>query len=154
MRRKILLLFLAGLVIASIFSAPFSLIRAESKPLNVIVVWHYHQPWYYGENDSYFILPWVRMHSVGNYYKMALILSKYPEVKATFTFSGSLLHQLLSAVNGVMDLRQIISWKMVEGTATTRDLFEALRIPGGFFDINWANILELSPKFKELRSRA
>lgn len=154
MRRKILLLFLAGLVIASIFSAPFSLIRAESKPLNVIVVWHYHQPWYYGENDSYFILPWVRMHSVGNYYKMALILSKYPEVKATFTFSGSLLHQLLSAVNGVMDLRQIISWKIVEGTATTRDLFEALRIPGGFFDINWANILELSPKFKELRSRA
>lgn len=151
--RKVLLLVLISLIIVSVFSAPSSLIRAESKPLNVIIVWHYHQPWYYGENDSYFILPWVRMHSVGNYYKMALILSKYPEVKATFTFSGSLLHQLLNAVNGVMDLRQIISWKIVNGTATTKELFEMLRIPGGFFDINWANILDLSPRFKELRSR-
>ena len=154
MRSNISLIILVSLIIVSIFSASLSFLRAESKPLNVIIVWHYHQPWYYGENDSYFILPWVRMHSVGNYYKMALILSKYPEVKATFTFSGSLLHQLLSAANGVMDLRQIISWKIVNGTATTRELFEMLRIPGGFFDINWANILELSPRFKELRSKA
>lgn len=152
--RKVLLSVLMGLIVISVFSIPSSLLRAESKPLNVIIVWHYHQPWYYGENDSYFILPWVRMHSVGNYYKMALILSKYPNVKATFTFSGSLLHQLLSAVDGVMDLRQIISWKIVNGTATNRELFEMLRIPGGFFDINWANILDLSPRFKELRSRA
>jgi alpha-amylase/alpha-mannosidase (GH57 family) len=153
-KEKILLVVLIGLVFVSVFSTPLGLVRAERKPLNVIIVWHYHQPWYYGSNDSYFILPWVRMHSVGNYYKMALILSKYPEVKATFTFSGSLLHQLLSAVNGVMDLRQIISWKIVNGTATTKELFEMLRIPGGFFDINWANILELSPRFKELRSKA
>ncbi|MEO3993940.1 MAG: glucodextranase DOMON-like domain-containing protein [Desulfurococcaceae archaeon TW002] len=154
MRRKALLLVLISLVITSVFTTPLTLIRAESRPLNVIIVWHYHQPWYYGENDSYFILPWVRMHSVGNYYKMALILSKYPEVKATFTFSGSLLHQLISGVNGVMDVRQVISWKIANGTATTRELFEMLRIPGGFFDINWANILELSPRFKELRSKA
>ncbi|MFN3268687.1 MAG: pullulanase, partial [Zestosphaera sp.] len=154
LRKKALLLVLISFVITSIFATPLNLIRAESRPLNVIIVWHYHQPWYYGENDSYFILPWVRMHSVGNYYKMALILSKYPEVKATFTFSGSLLHQLISGVNGVMDVRQVISWKIANGTASTRELFEMLRIPGGFFDINWANILELSPRFKELRSKA
>ncbi len=154
LRKKTLLLVLISLVIASIFATPLTIIRAESTPLNVIIVWHYHQPWYYGENDSYFILPWVRMHSVGNYYKMALILSKYPGVKATFTFSGSLLHQLISGVNGVMDVRQVISWKIVNGTATTMELFEMLRIPGGFFDINWANILEASPRFKELRSKA
>lgn len=154
MRKSVLSVFLVSLAVLSILSPSLSLVRAGGKPLNLVIVWHYHQPWYYGENDSYFILPWVRMHSVGNYYKMALILSKYPGVKATFTFSGSLLHQLLSAVGGVMDLRQEISWKIVNETATTRELFEMLRVPGGFFDINWANILELSPRFKELRSRA
>ncbi len=127
----------------------------EQKPINVIIIWHYHQPWYYSGNGSYFILPWVRMHSVGNYYKMGYILSKYPDVHVTFTFSGSLLVQLIDYVeNHKMDLRQIISWKIAKGENLTLDeKFSMLRIPGGFFDINWNRIVNVIPRFSSLRDK-
>lgn len=132
-------------------------LRAEStEPLYVMFIWHYHQPWYYSANESYFILPWVRMHSVGNYYKMAYILSKYPSIKVTFTFSGSLLIQLKDYVEkGLMDIRQILSWKIANGEElTAKDIYDMLRIPGGFFDINWARIVEQIPRYRNLRDRA
>jgi Alpha-amylase/alpha-mannosidase len=106
-------------------------------------------------DESYFVLPWVRMHSVGNYYKMAFILSKYPDIKATFTFSGSLLEMLVDYVhNGKMDLRQIISWKIVNGTVNETDVFSMIKIPGGFFDVNWNRVVNIIPRFSELRSLA
>ena len=132
-----------------------NIVHAGYDKIYVAFIWHYHQPWYYSPDESYFTLPWVRMHSVGNYYKMAYILSKYPQVKVTFTFSGSLLEQLVDYVeNGKMDKRQVISWRLVNGTITVDDVFDMLRIPGGFFDINWARIVEKSPRFKELRDLA
>lgn len=143
------------LVLLVVFSIMVSIPRAEAQKIYVAIIWHYHQPWYYSSDETYFILPWVRMHGVGNYYKMAYILSKYPDIKVTFTFSGSLLYQLVDYVkNGKMDLRQIISWKVVNGTLSKDDVFEMLKIPGGFFDINWARIVERSPRFKELRDLA
>ena len=127
----------------------------ESKPLYVILIWHYHQPWYYDSNESAFILPWVRMHTVGNYYKMATILSKYPEVKATFTFSGSLLQQIKAYNNGMKDLREITSWKIAHNESLTIDeKFNMLQIPGGFFDISWKRVVEVVPRFKALRDKA
>ncbi|MEM1879266.1 MAG: pullulanase, partial [Desulfurococcaceae archaeon] len=128
---------------------------AEGQKIYVAFIWHYHQPWYYSIDETYFELPWVRMHSVGNYYKMAYILSKYPEVKATFTFSGSLLTQIIDYVeNGKMDIREIISWRVVNRTVTRDDVYSMLRIPGGFFDINWARIVDRSPRYRELRDLA
>ncbi len=125
------------------------------KPLYVIFVWHYHQPWYLNENNTYFILPWVRMHSVGNYYKMAYILSKHPDIKATFDFSGSLIVQLQLYLKGVMDERQIISWKIANGTKLSIDeKFSMLQIPGGFFDINWKRIVDKVPRYSQLRDKA
>lgn len=149
---------LVGILVVGLLCLPLislNVTRAQQQKIYVAFIWHYHQPWYYSPDETYFILPWVRMHSVGNYYKMAYILSKYPDVKVTFTFSGSLLEQLMDYVEtGKMDLREIISWKIINGTVTTRDVFNMLRIPGGFFDINWARIVNNSPRYRELRDRA
>ncbi len=143
----IILLLLATSIIIPIQSVG----RAEK--VYVAIIWHYHQPWYYSGDGSYFILPWVRMHSVGNYYKMAYILQKYPDIRVTFTFSGSLLVQLHDyVVNRKMDYRQIISWKIARGeNLTVNELFSMLRIPGGFFDINWNRIVNVVPRYRELR---
>ena len=144
-----------ALIAISTLLIAVNVVHAGYDKIYVAFIWHYHQPWYYSPDESYFVLPWVRMHSVGNYYKMAYILSKYPQVKVTFTFSGSLLEQLVDYVeSGKMDKRQIISWKIANGTITIDDVFEMLRIPGGFFDINWARIVEKSPRFRELRDLA
>ena len=125
------------------------------KAIYAIFIWHYHQPWYYSENESYFILPWTRMHSVGNYYKMGYIVSKYPDIKVTFDFSGSLLIQLQDYLKGKMDEREILSWKVANGSSLTIDeKFEILQIPGGFFDINWNRIVNVVPLYKNLRDKA
>ncbi|MEM4717891.1 MAG: glucodextranase DOMON-like domain-containing protein [Desulfurococcaceae archaeon] len=128
---------------------------AQQEKIYIAFIWHYHQPWYYSPDETYFILPWVRMHSIGNYYKMAYILSKYPSMRVTFTFSGSLLEQIVDYVeNNKRDLREIISWRVVNGTISVEDVFNMLRTPGGFFDINWANIVNRSPRYRELRDLA
>ncbi len=154
--KKILCILLISFITIQLTMVSVHVRSESSEPLYVMFIWHYHQPWYYSANESYFILPWVRMHSVGNYYKMAYILSKYPSIKVTFTFSGSLITQLKDYVErGVMDVRQIISWKIANGEElTAADIYNMLRIPGGFFDVNWARIVEQIPRYMDLRDRA
>ncbi len=143
------------LIIAIAFSPHFNQFL-QQEPLYVSLIWHYHQPWYYSASEDFFILPWVRLHSVGNYYKMSYILSKYPEVRATFTFSGSLIVQLMDYVNGgLMDLRQLISWKIARGESLSAiEIYSILKIPGGFFDINWGRVVERIPRYRALRDQA
>lgn len=154
--KKILCILLIAFIMIQLTIIATQVRTESSEPLYVMFIWHYHQPWYYSANESYFILPWVRMHSVGNYYKMAYILSKYPSIKVTFTFSGSLIVQLKDYVEkGIMDVRQILSWKIANGEElTAKDIYDMLKIPGGFFDINWARIVEQIPRFRNLRDRA
>ncbi len=147
-------LLIASLIPYSSTTAPVTY-SSEEKPVYVAFIWHYHQPWYYSVNGSYFILPWVRMHTVGNYYKMAYILSKYSGIKVTFDFSGSLVSQVLAYEKGVMDYRQIISLMIANGRNLTLDeKFSMLQIPGGFFDINWNRIVNVVPRFRVLRDEA
>jgi alpha-amylase/alpha-mannosidase (GH57 family) len=129
--------------------------QAQQYPVNVIIIWHMHQPWYYDAEGKYLMLPWVRMHSVGNYFKMADLLSEYPDVKVSFTFSGSLLTQLVDYyTKGVQDVRLNISLKLANGEELTVDeKFEMLKIPGGFFDINWARIVDQIPMYRALRTK-
>ena len=153
--KKALIATLVTLVLASIAPPITGMAQQPSEPLYVAFIWHYHQPWYYSADGTYFVLPWVRMHSVGNYYKMAYILSKYPDIKVTFTFSGSLIVQIGDYLNGMKDVRQEISMKLANGEELSVDeKFSMLQIPGGFFDINWARIVEVVPRFKELRDKA
>jgi alpha-amylase/alpha-mannosidase (GH57 family) len=127
----------------------------EAKPLYVAIIWHYHQPWYYDVNETAFLLPWVRMHTAGNYYKMAYILSKYPSIKVTFTFSGSLIQQILDYNRGMRDYRLALSEKIAGGQPlTVEEKFSMLLMPGGFFDVNWDRVVNVVPRFRELRDRA
>ena len=155
MSYRILFAFLLLIVMTSTLHTYEPLIRGDSEPLYLIIIWHYHQPWYYSEDGTHFILPWVRLHSVGNYYKMAYILSKYPSVKSTFTFSGSLLLQIEAYLNGTRDSRQILSLKVANGeNLTSREIYDIVKIPGGFFDISWRRVVDVVPRYRELRDKA
>lgn len=61
-------------------------------PLRVAIVWHQHQPYY--KKDGEFILPWVRLHGVKDYYDLPALLAEYPAVKQTFNLAPSLLLQV------------------------------------------------------------
>jgi len=155
MARLKVIVLLALLLLSLAYSGSYDVRSQEVEPLYLIIIWHYHQPWYYDVERDNLILPWVRMHSVGNYYKMAYILSKYPDVKVSFTFSGSLLVQLRAYVEGgVTDIRQQLSWRIARGeNLSVDDVFSMLQIPGGFFDINWNRIVNVVPKYRELRDK-
>src|ERR1700730_12628883 len=64
------------------------------KQINVAFVWHMHQPYYKDDLTNTYLLPWVRLRSAKDYYKMPALLDGYPEVHATFTLVPSLLAQI------------------------------------------------------------
>src|SRR5579864_8097600 len=64
------------------------------RPLHVAFVWHMHQPYYKDDLTNTYLLPWVRLRSAKDYYKMPALLDAYPRVRATFNLVPSLLAQI------------------------------------------------------------
>ena len=64
------------------------------KPLQVAFIWHMHQPYYKDDLTSTYLLPWVRLRSAKDYYKMPALLDGYPKVRATFNLVPALLAQI------------------------------------------------------------
>ncbi len=64
------------------------------RPLNVAFVWHMHQPYYKDDLTSTYLLPWVRLRSAKDYFKMPALLDGYPKIRATFNLVPSLLAQI------------------------------------------------------------
>jgi len=67
---------------------------------NVAVLWHMHQPSYRDPLDGTFILPWVRLHALKDYWGMVELLAETPQVRVTFNLVPSLLDQLDAYVSG------------------------------------------------------
>ena len=53
-----------------------------------------HQPYYKDDLTSTYLLPWVRLRSAKDYFKMPALLDAYPKVRATFNLVPSLLAQI------------------------------------------------------------
>ncbi|ASJ06337.1 glucodextranase DOMON-like domain-containing protein [Thermococcus pacificus] len=136
MKRQVVALFLAFLMVGSIVGVNLKTVgAAEPKPLNVIIVWHQHQPYYYDPVQDIYTRPWVRLHAANNYWKMAHYLSEYPDVHVAIDLSGSLIAQLVDYMDGKRDNYQIITEKIANGEPLTVDeKWFMLQAPGGFFD--------------------
>jgi alpha-amylase/alpha-mannosidase (GH57 family) len=65
-----------------------------SKPLDLVFLWHMHQPDYRDYSTGDFVLPWVYLHAIKDYSDMAAHLEKHPQVKAVVNFVPILLDQL------------------------------------------------------------
>jgi alpha-amylase/alpha-mannosidase (GH57 family) len=53
-----------------------------------------HQPYYKDDLTNTYLLPWVRLRSAKDYYKMPALLDAYPKVRTTFNLVPSLLAQI------------------------------------------------------------
>jgi alpha-amylase/alpha-mannosidase (GH57 family) len=65
-----------------------------SAPLEVVILWHMHQPDYRDRVKGTAVLPWVRLHAVKDYLPMAALVDEFPDVRVTFNYVPSLLDQL------------------------------------------------------------
>ncbi|MEM3754929.1 MAG: glycoside hydrolase family 57 protein, partial [Candidatus Bathyarchaeia archaeon] len=146
--RRIIIIVILLIISNLIF---FSSGTEGEKPLNIIIVWHYHQPCYRDPmKENFLLMPWVRMHSAKNYYRMAEIISLYPDIHVTFDFSGSLMQQIEDYIKyNATDLGETLSKTPIENL-TLKDKMILLSIPGGMFDINWARIVTKVPRYNEL----
>jgi alpha-amylase/alpha-mannosidase (GH57 family) len=68
--------------------------QPDRKPVFLNIVWHQHQPSYVNPETDQLTGPWVRTHATKDYYDMAAMLLKYPEVHCTINLTSSLLLQL------------------------------------------------------------
>src|SRR5215470_8160501 len=71
--------------------------------VELILLWHQHQPDYRDPRSGRARLPWVRLHATKDYLDMARRLEPFPRVKATFNFVPSLVDQLEAAAAGAPD---------------------------------------------------
>jgi alpha-amylase/alpha-mannosidase (GH57 family) len=76
---------------------------ATAAPVDLLFLWHHHQPDYRRPTDGSAVLPWVRLHATKDYLDMALHLERHPTVRATFNLVPSLLDQLEDVTAGRPD---------------------------------------------------
>jgi len=67
---------------------------STGKTLYLNIIWHQHQPLYLDPESDQLQGPWVRTHGTKDYYDMAAILEKYPNIHFTVNLTSSLLAQL------------------------------------------------------------
>ncbi len=68
--------------------------KTGTKPVYLNIIWHQHQPLYVDPDKDQLQGPWVRTHATKDYYDMAAMLQKYPDVHCTINLTSSLLLQL------------------------------------------------------------
>jgi alpha-amylase/alpha-mannosidase (GH57 family) len=64
------------------------------KHLDLVFLWHMHQPDYRDHASGEFVLPWVYLHGIKDYTDMAAHLERHPGVHAVVNFVPVLLDQI------------------------------------------------------------
>ena len=62
--------------------------------LDLVFLWHMHQPDYRAPEDGDYVLPWAYLHAIKDYTDMAAHLERHPAVRAVVNFVPVLLDQL------------------------------------------------------------
>ncbi len=117
-----------------------------TEPIYLAIIWHQHQPVYYQDPETgVFVKPWVRLHATKDYVDMAAILQEYPDIKATFNLTPSLIRQLDALSAGATDLY----WQHTLIPAEELDDAQKQFILDRFFDTN-RKIIARFPRYQAL----
>ena len=65
-----------------------------SPRLDLILLWHMHQPDYRDAGGGEFLLPWVYLHALKDYTDMAAHLERHPDVRSVVNFVPVLVEQI------------------------------------------------------------
>jgi len=65
-----------------------------TPPLELVFLWHMHQPDYRDARTGEFVLPWVYLHSIKDYADMAAHLERHTYIHAVVNFVPVLLDQI------------------------------------------------------------
>lgn len=109
-----------------------------------------HQPYYKDDITGSYILPWVRMHGIKDYYDMPALLSDFPDVHQTFNLVPSLLKQIQDYVeNEATDKFLTLTLK----PAAELDNADKLFLLKNSFMANWDTMIKPYPGYWQLLDR-
>lgn len=115
-------------------------------PIYLAIIWHQHQPVYYQDPETgLYSRPWVRVHATKDYVDMAAMLEQYPDIRATFNLTPSLIRQIDDFEGGAKDLY----WAYAEIPAEDLTDIQKQFILDRFFDTN-RGIIGRFPRYQEL----
>lgn len=119
---------------------------APPSGLDLLFVWHFHQPHYALEGSDEARLPWVRLHATKSYYDMAWMLSRHPAIRSVANFSGVLLEQLAALIGGATDRWERLSSTPPELLSDPERSF----IVRHFFSCHWERCVRTQTRYAEL----
>ena len=121
--------------------------KVESQGLWVAFLWHMHQPYYKDAKNDQYQLPWVRLHSLKDYFDMAAILEDYPSIRQTFNLVPSLIEQIQDyASRQAYDEHLILTEKPAESLTPA----EKEKILSTFFSCNPKTMICPHPRYYQL----
>ncbi len=117
------------------------------KKLGVAFLWHMHQPFYKDPLEGKYMMPWVRLHGIKDYYPMAALVDEFDTVKVSFNMVPSLVEQLndytrLGATDTFLDLTL--------KKAGALDFGDKVDILNNFFKVNFKRFIGPSDRYSGL----
>jgi len=115
--------------------------------INLVLLWHMHQPQYRDPETGRYVLPWTRLHALKDYWGMVKVLEEFPRFHATFNVVPSLGLQLEEYASGNFNEPWFdLAFKNAE-QLTREDKTEIL---SRAFQVNHERLLSRWPRFAEL----
>ena len=116
-------------------------------PTYLMLLWHMHQPFYKDLAEDVYTMPWVRLHSLKDYYGMVAIMRDFPSVHATFNMVPSLVLQIEDYAR---DTAHEPAYDLAFKPASDLTAAEREALLASAFQINYDNLLNRYPRFREL----
>jgi alpha-amylase/alpha-mannosidase (GH57 family) len=117
---------------------------------HLMLLWHMHQPFYKDLAEDVYTMPWVRLHSLKDYFGMVAILQDFPSVHATFNLVPSLVLQIEDYAR---DTAREPAYDLAFKPAADLTVSERESLLASAFQINYDNLLNRYPRFRELWSK-
>jgi alpha-amylase/alpha-mannosidase (GH57 family) len=119
----------------------------HTSALSVAFLWHMHQPYYKDAKTGQYLMPWVRLHGLKDYYDMVAVLDDFPQIRQTFNLVPSLIEQIQDyAENQVYDEHLLLTERPA-GDLTEAEKEEIL---SNFFKCNPQTMIHPHPRFYQL----
>jgi alpha-amylase/alpha-mannosidase (GH57 family) len=115
----------------------------------LMLLWHMHQPFYKDLAEDRYVMPWVRLHGLKDYFGMVAMIEEFPAVHVTFNLVPSLVVQIEDYAGGrAHEPAYEVAFKPAD--SLTPDERENLITYS--FQIN-GNLVHRFPRFRELDER-
>src|ERR1700730_4270805 len=115
--------------------------------VNLVVLWHMHQPQYRDPETAQYVLPWTRLHAVKDYWGMVQVLGEAAGFHATFNVVPALGMQLEEYASGKFSEPWFALAFKATDELTREDKAEIL---ARAFQLNHERLLSRWPRFVEL----